>query len=163
MNFSAETLDELLRIVLTHFLHRQDLTPINPRKGSAKEEFGVLLELKNPRARLSRTEIKGTPFSCLGELSWYLSGSNSLAHMQYYIDRYDEFSDDGETIHGAYGPRLKNMHGEFNQIENIIQFLRDHSDSRRAVIQIYDASDLVHDGKDVPLFSSLRETADLVC
>lgn len=157
MHLCDETLDDLLRKVFEYFLTQSDkLDSIHPRKGDAKEVFGAILELTNPRARLSRTEIKGTPFSCLGELSWYLSGSDELSHMQYYIKRYDEYSDDKKTIHGAYGPRLRNMHGKYNQLLDIVKFLKDHTDSRRAVIQIYDAADLYHDGKDVPCTTTLQ-------
>ena len=62
----GETLDDVLRSVTEQILSLGG--DINPTKGAAKEIVGVLLELSNPRARLSRTETKGKPFSCLGEL-----------------------------------------------------------------------------------------------
>ncbi|WP_157672093.1 thymidylate synthase [Cellvibrio sp. PSBB006] len=155
--WSEPTLDDLLKKVFEFFLNKSnDCFSINPSKGDAREIFGTLLELKNPRSRLSRTEIKGTPFSCLGELSWYLSGSDKLNHMQYYLPEYRKASDDNETVHGAYGPRLKRMHKKYDQLEEIVSFLRRKTDSRRAVIQIYDASDLFYNGNDVPCTTNIQ-------
>jgi thymidylate synthase len=59
---------------------------IYPTKGGPNGAFeiaGVLLEISNPRARLSRTETRGRIFSALGELLWYLSGSNEVDFIAY--------------------------------------------------------------------------------
>lgn len=147
MYISADTLDDLLIKVFRRLLRKNGSVEINPTKGAATELNGVLLQLKNPRARLSRTEQKGTIFSCLGELLWYLSASDRLDFIRYYISRYDQSSDDGETIFGAYGPRLVTPTG-INQIQNVIQLLKGHSESRRAVIQLFRAEDLAEDLRD---------------
>lgn len=125
-------------------------------KGKNVEVNGILLELQNPRARLSKTESRGKIFSALGELLWYLAGSNKLAFIRYYIPQYDECSDDGTTIHGAYGPRLNRWRG-VNQLSNVIQLLRERQTTRRAVIQLFDAEDLTKvDRKDIPCTCSLQ-------
>jgi thymidylate synthase len=62
----------------------------------------ILLELRNPRARPSRTETRGKVFSCLGELLWYLSRDNRLEFIAYCIKGYEKVSQDGETVHGGY-------------------------------------------------------------
>src|SRR4051794_26260593 len=80
--FAGETLDDLLRDLIGALVSTGQ--PIRPTKGEAVELVGVLVELVNPRARLSRTETRGRPFSCLGELCWYLSGSNDLDFIKYY-------------------------------------------------------------------------------
>jgi thymidylate synthase len=100
----ADTLDDLLIKVYQRLVRKN--TVISPSKGQTVEEFGNLLTLRNPLARLSRTETKGTVFSCLGEFLWYMSGSNSLEFIKYYIKDYGKYSDDGLTLFGAYGPRL---------------------------------------------------------
>lgn len=128
----------------------------NSRKGKTLERFGVLLRLTNPRARLSRSETKGTIFSCLGELFWILSGSDRLDHIQYYLKRYDEFSDDGITVSGAYGPRLFDGRKKSTQIKKLVDFLRVQPGSRRAVVQIYSEADFELDGKDVPCTLTLQ-------
>ena len=57
-------------------------TFICPSRGPAKELSGVLLELKNPLARISRTESRGKLFSCLGELLWYLSKNKDADYIK---------------------------------------------------------------------------------
>lgn len=67
---SALTLDDLLQNAFRSLLKSR--IKVSATRGTATERIGVLLRLRNPRARLSRTEGKGTVFSCLGELLWYL-------------------------------------------------------------------------------------------
>src|SRR5712664_4635748 len=122
MYIEEETLDDLLRAVLSKLLASRNR--IRPTKGSATELTGVQLKVTKPRARLSRTEMKGTLFSCLGELLWYLAKTNDLGFISYYLKHYKKFSDDGQTIYGAYGPRLFNMRGN-NQIANVVARLRE--------------------------------------
>ena len=158
MFISEETLDDILKVLFEKLIQKET-NPISASKGSIfSEEIGALIELRNPRARLSRSELKGTIFSCLGELSWYLSGSDELSHMTYYIARYDKSSDDGITVRGAYGPRLRNMHGKYNQLENVINLLQRKPTSRRAAIQLFDASDIDAgcDYNDIPCTTTIQ-------
>src|SRR5688572_6211574 len=96
MRFSGRTLDDLLRKLFAKLLSSTNY--ISPSRGNARELFGVLLELERPRARLSRTETRGKPFSCLGELLWYLSRDNKLDFIRYYIPAYNQETEDGETV-----------------------------------------------------------------
>lgn len=152
MYVTADTLDDLLHKVLARLLKSRDR--IKPTKGDAVEVRGALLKLSNPRARLSSTETKGTIFSCLGELLWYLSGRNDLESIQYYLKDYGEFAETDGTIHGAYGPRLFGLRG-LNQVENILNILS-RDDSRKAVIQLFSAEDLTQDYKDVPCTCTMQ-------
>lgn len=102
-------------------------------RGPTKELLGVTLRIENPRARLSRSEDRGKPFSALGELLWYLSGSDRLDFIEPYVPRYKEDAVDG-VLPGAYGPRLLAKGGSINQIANITNLLRAKPGSRRAVI-----------------------------
>ena len=147
MRFVASTLDDLCRKVLPFLLKGADAT--QPSRNPAHERRGVLLELRNPRARLSRTETRGKPFSCLGELLWYLSRDNRLEFIEYYIDRYKNESEDGETVHGGYGPRLF-AHPSHDQVRTLIENLRQRPDTRRAVLQIFEPSDTARRHKEVP-------------
>lgn len=162
MYISAETLDDLLIRVYRRLLGRKGDADINPTKGLATEINGVLLQIRNPRARLSRTERKNTLFSCLGEFIWYLSGSDDLKFIQYYIPTYHEFSNDGETIFGAYGPRLFSLNGKIDQVRNVVDTLKKNGESRRAVIQLFRgedlAADLVDRKKDLPCTCTLQFT-----
>jgi thymidylate synthase len=144
--FSGQTLDDVMRLVIQEIMLNG--IQIKPSKGSCKELTGVLLEIENPRARLSRTETKGKPFSCLGELCWYLARNNDLNFISYYIKKYEEYAD-GDIIYGGYGPRLFSWKG-INQIDQVISLLREKPDSRKAVIQLFDAKDIIEPHNDVP-------------
>lgn len=146
------TLDDLMRVVFDEILNSGD--EINPTKGAAREINGVLLVLTNPRARLSRTETRGKPYSCLGELCWYLTKTNDLAFISYYIPMYRRYAD-GDEIFGGYGPRLFDWNG-LDQIGNVIKLLKDRPFSRQAVIQLFDAEDIVEEHKDVPCTCTLQ-------
>lgn len=150
--FVGATLDDLMRDVIEAIMSRGDR--IHPTKGAARELTGVSLELTNPRARLSRTETRGKPFSCLGEFCWYLSKTNDLAFISYYIPEYNE-SAEGDIIFGGYGPRLFNQRG-IDQVANVIALLKRKPESRQAVIQLFDAGDIVTVHKDIPCTCTLQ-------
>lgn len=154
MHLSAGTLDDLLLKTYKKIL--QSGERVKASKGWNAELSGVLLELKNPVARLSRTETKGTVFSCLGETLWYLAKSNELDFIDYYLSGYEKFSDDKKTVHGAYGPRLFNMRGRVDQVDNIIKLLRKKPSSRQAVVQLFNAEDLLKDYNDVPCTCTIQ-------
>ena len=150
---AANNLDDLMYKVFEMLLDGQKR--VKATKGWNYEEFGVTLGLRYPRSRLSRSESRQILASCLGELLWYLNGSDQLDFIQYYLGRYDTASDDNKTIHGAYGPRLFGSNGQ-NQIENVLNLLRRKPSSRRAAIQLFEARDLVADYKDIPCTCTMQ-------
>jgi thymidylate synthase len=87
---SEESLDDLMRAVFKQLLKERGNFQVVSSKGKSTETFGALLELKNPRARLSRSFSKAKAFSPLGELFWYLSGSDSVDFIKHYIPKYPE-------------------------------------------------------------------------
>lgn len=94
------------------------------------------------------------PFFHLIEALWMLAGKQDVATLAHYVRRMSDFSDDGITFHGAYGHRwLNRPHPPFNQLSIVIELLKKHPQSRRAVIQIWDyQSDLYtnEEIKDTP-------------
>jgi thymidylate synthase len=141
-----------MRLVIEAILKEGE--PVEPSKGTCFEIRGVAIELTNPRARLSRTETRGKPFSCLGELCWYLAGSNAVDFISYYIGKYREFSENG-IVFGGYGPRLVNRKG-VNQLRRIAEILSKNPVSRRAVVQLFDAEDLSEYHCDIPCTCTLQ-------
>ena len=143
---SETSCDDLLRESVGKLIASGEI--IQPSKGQARELRGVILKLTNPRARLSRSETRGRIFSALGELCWYLSGSNDLEPISYYLSHYRTLGE-ADKVYGGYGPRLFNFDG-VNQIDYVIQKLRESPHSRQAVIQLFDHEDVVRPHKDVP-------------
>lgn len=143
--FSEDTLDDAMRVAIKAILNHG--RSINPSKGPAKELIGAAIEVTNPRARLSRTETRGRLFSGLGELCWYLAGSNDLEFIKYYIQLYEKFAENGKLF-GAYGPRLFQWSG-LNQFKSVADALQS-KDTRQAVIQLFDRNDIIEEHKDVP-------------
>ena len=155
MHISEDTLDDLMHGILSCFLASTTKQKVSSSRGNSWEIDGVLLELTNPLYRLSRTDRKSVFFSCLGELIWYLSGNNAPEQITYYIPKYkNEIEEDG-TINGAYGPRIYNLRG-INQFDNVIELLKRKPQSRRAVIQLFLAEDLITDYKDIPCTCNIQ-------
>jgi thymidylate synthase len=125
-------------------------------RGEFKELCGIVLELENPRARLSVSEQRGTVFSCLGEFLWYLSGSSNGQFISYYISAYRDEAAENLEIKGAYGPRIFGHTGTYGQFHQIVELLKRKRTSRQAVIQIFDAEDLESEIKDVPCTCTLQ-------
>lgn len=153
MYHRAQSTDDLLRKVYGDLLKVK--SRVNPTKGENRERIGVILELSDPRSRLSRAETRDTLFSALGELLWYLSKSDDVEFIKYYIPSYGKYAEDNGKVHGAYGPRIFNMRGR-NQIDSIISRLKEKPDTRRAVIQLFNAEDLEKDYYDIPCTCTMQ-------
>lgn len=153
MLVACEILDDVLRKLYPKLLAGANL--VSTSRGNTSEIVGVLIEIKRPRARLSRTETRGKPFTCLGELLWYLSRDNRLDIISHYIPAYEDESEDRVTVHGGYGPRLFRQRGQ-DQVCNVIDLLRVNPRSRRAVIQLFDAEDISRRHREVPCTTTLQ-------
>ena len=150
--YSGATLDDVMHWAFKQILEKGE--EIRPTKGAAKELSGVLLQITNPLARISRTETKGKPFSCLGELCWYLASTKELSFIAYYLPAYRAYAE-GQEIFGGYGPRLFDWNG-LNQVSNVLDLLKRKPDSRQAVIQLFDAHDILEPHKDVPCTCTMQ-------
>lgn len=109
-----------------------------------------------PRQRVSYSALRdANPFFHLMEALWMLAGRNDVKFLAAYNSRMAEFSDDGATLHGAYGFRWREFFG-YDQLPLIVEELRSNPITRRAVLSMWDGStDLAQglaaaNGKDVP-------------
>ena len=98
------------------------------------------------------------PFFHLLEALWMLAGRNDVAWLERFNQRMATYSDDGIVFNAAYGYRwrqqfdLSKAHGRpfRDQLTTIVDLLRKDPDSRRAVLQIWDAeADLGVASKDL--------------
>jgi len=152
LQFAGNSLDDLLGELFAELVEPTNV--IRPTKGEATELRAVTLQLTNPLARLSRTQTRGKLFSGLGELCWYLSGSANVDAIAYYLSRYSEFAV-GTDVPSAYGPRLRSFDG-FDQLLNVVKSIEGNPWTRRAVIQIFDHSDLASALTEVPCTCTLQ-------
>ena len=155
MNVTRETVDDVLRFVFRKLIRSTDRVVAS--RGDTRELTAVLLELTNPRARVSRAETRGKITSCIAEFLWHMSKGNNLEFIAYYLPKYREESEDGLSVYGGYGPRFFGAKGFPNQIESIVRLLRTRPNTRRAVIQIFDAHDIVGQvRKEIPCTCTLQ-------
>jgi thymidylate synthase len=152
LEISGESIDEVLADAYTRI--RAEGTPNGGSRGRNREILGVTLRIRHPRARLSRAADRGLPFSALGEFLWYLTGTDNLAFITAYIPRYAQEAGPSGAINGAYVPRIFSRYG-LDQLESVKNLLQRKPDSRRAVVQIYSASDLLTD-EEVPCTTTLQ-------
>ncbi len=85
MYITSDTLDDGLIELYPKLLESKSV--VQTTRGETTELLGVQIEIQKPRARLSRTETRGKPFSALGELLWYLSRDNQLEFIERYVPR----------------------------------------------------------------------------
>lgn len=88
------------------------------------------------RRVLTNAARDANPFFHLFEALWMIGGRNDVNFPARFNARVREFSDDGETFHGAYGWRWRQLWG-FDQIESIVKALRANPACRRQVLQMW--------------------------
>lgn len=153
MEISGEGLDAVLIKLYRAFLAKPGHN--EGSRGPNAEIPAVLLRITKPRARLSRSENRGHPFSALGELLWYLARSDKLDFIEPYVPRYKNDADNG-VLFGAYGPRIFSMRGRVDQLSSVTTLLRAKPGSRRAVVQLFNAEDIETHHTEVPCTTTLQ-------
>lgn len=113
----------------------------------------VCTTFTKPHQRVLFSPVRdANPFFHLMESLWMLNGDNDVAWPAFFAGNIKNYSDDGETLHGAYGHRWL-RHFEINQLNYVVDELK-RGNSRRAVLGMWDpAKDIdavLGSGKDVP-------------
>jgi len=103
------------------------------------------------------------PFFHFIEGLWMLQGRKDLAPLAHFVKTMEDFSDDGETLWGAYGQRWRKYFHK-DQLDLITNMLKTDPDDRRCVLQMWDANkDLGREGKDLPcntnIYFKIRDEA----
>ena len=136
------------------------------RAGNVIEhECAVSTVYEKPWERVLFEEVRdANPFFHFMEGLWMLAGRNDLTFVKQYNNRMGDYSDDGETLHGAYGWRWIDYFrdgssvalGTINQLDIIIERLKNDPTDRRCVLQMWDpVNDLNRKGVDVPCNTSI--------
>lgn len=148
---------------LPNLLHRvlSQGTVIESRAGKTLEITMQQILLIDP-SRQKEITVAGRRASLpaqIAETMWILSGRNDVEWLSHYLPRAAEFSDDGETWRGGYGPRLRAWEyrhdGEkwdagIDQLKHIVDLLTNDPGTRRAVFNIYNPQIDTEPGKDIP-------------
>lgn len=103
--------------------------------------------IEDPTRNILKSNIRKLPMRyAIGEMLWYMSGSNKLKEIKKYTDGWDRMSDDGETVNSNYGYCISRKYG-FDQWEWCKEELVKNPNSRRAIIHIKEPYD--KESKDV--------------
>lgn len=133
--------------------------------------YPIVTAYHRPEFRVLRNPVRdANPFFHFFESLWMLAGRNDLAFMKRFVSDFGQFSDDGKTLHGAYGYRWRNHFNDsgncdMDQIAIAIEELRTDRTTRRVVLQMWDpAVDLGGAGKDLPCNTSVyfRPRSDML-
>lgn len=113
----------------------------------------ITVTYTHPRERvLFNAARDANPFFHLYEALWMLTGRNDVAPLSTYNSRMASFSDDGETLNGAYGYRWRKAkvgrkepeayyRWDVDQLDVLVAHLKADPNSRRAVLQMWNVED----------------------
>lgn len=90
------------------------------------------------------------PFFHLFEALWMLNGERDITIPAYFVPSVSQYSDDGQTFNAAYGYRWREHFG-FDQLDSLVGLLAADPWTRRAVLAMWEVTDLVSQGSaDLP-------------
>jgi len=136
--------DDLLSYLLNHGKETA------PRGKKIKEQLNMSLHVTHPRGNILVNKARNLGYRAMvAEWLWIASGTDLLAPLLQYNKNYEGFSDDGITLYGAYGPRIRKAWHQ------VVEVLKKDNDTRQAVLSIW-APDTRRDTKDTPCTLSLQ-------
>lgn len=116
--------------------------PSTSRVGDVYDFGPAYFEFSEPTDQLLTLRNRGfNPYFAIVEATWILCGKNSLSPLSTIIANYEKYSDDGKTLNGAYGFRMRKYFGQ-DQLSQSINLLKSTPSSRRAVLTLYSPDDL---------------------
>lgn len=115
---------------------------------------GYAFTITNPAAVVieSSTRPISIPYM-FANILWTAAGDDTVNGISYWNDRAAKFSDDGDHIRSAAGPRL---FGKPSQYAEAVNRIAKDKSTRRAVITFIDSSDLTASTRDVPCTIGLQ-------
>jgi len=137
-----DSIDELWHEALEMTLDGQEVAP---RGQTCFEVRGASLVLMDPTKNILRAPARKLSYHFLiAEWLWILNGLDDVETIAAYNKRITNYSDDGKTFFGAYGPRF------LRDLRHVVALLKRDPDSRQAVINIWRPEGLWQTTKDVP-------------
>ena len=115
---------------------------VSPREKLTRELLHQSLHIDMRRPVL-RNKMRKLDYRFMAaEAFWILSGDNRVETISPFNARIHEFSDDGTTFYGAYGPKI------MDQLPYVLEKLKNDGLSRQAVLTIW--RECPPQTKDVP-------------
>lgn len=115
-----------------------------------KMPYPVATTYLYPKQRMLLDEKRdANPFFHIFEAIWMLAGRNDLAFLEQFNSNIHQYAEEEGYFHGAYGFRWRFHYGH-DQLEWVIEHLREEPTSRRAVLQMYDPEFDQCDPSDMP-------------
>lgn len=137
----APTADEawlgLLRCLLTE---GRECTPRGQQTYEVLHHVSLTVDLNHPVVTTHERHLNYRFMAA--EALWIANGKNDLATLEAVNPRMAEFSDDGLTLAGAYGPRIR------PQVPYVVQSLRRDRDTRQAALTVWTPSPM--QSRDIP-------------
>jgi len=111
------------------------------RNGKVLQLTGpTLVEFTHPWERvIFWPERDANPIFHAYEMLWMLAGRQDVAGVAHYVKRMATFSDDTQTLNGAYGFRWRHHFG-YDQLDLIVENLKKNPNDRRQVLAMWDAT-----------------------
>lgn len=107
-------------------------TMTHPRGFNCKELSPFHLQLIDPCCNIVANPLRkiNRGFAA-AEFIWILGGNDDVASLDFYNSKIKQFSDDGVTFFGAYGPKY------ISQINYVVKVLKEDPWTRQAIINIW--------------------------
>lgn len=129
---------------------------VESRIGKTKHLTDITFIILNPYHNVCLNPQRNMSLRYLvGEIQWYLSGSNKVEDIGKYAKMWYDLSDDGKTVNSAYGYRIFHKFG-FDQLQYCIDKLKKNPYDRQCILHIKEASN--EPTKDTPCTCLLQFT-----
>ena len=136
--FEAKTVNEVWEKGFMALMEQaKQGTNASSRDGAVVGELlNAAFFVEDPTKSIVTSPIRKMPMRyAIGELAWYMAGSNRVKDIGRFAKKWVDISDDGETNNSAYGYKIHHFYG-FDQWEYIKNLLTKDPASRQAVIHI---------------------------
>lgn len=134
----------------------------SPRGMLTKDLGSVAIVINEPWSRIiTNRRRKINPYFMFAEFLWIVTRSHRADMVAFYNKKMWDFSDDGQSLYGAYGPRI------MYQIPSIVQKIKQDPHTRQAIATIFKPKDQIVITKDFPCnimlhFLPRKEKLDLI-
>ena len=158
LTFCGKTANEVWEKIIQHIDEQPDKKASSSRYAPVIwENLNTVIKIEDPTRNIISSPLRKLSMRyAIGELLWYLSGSQKLNGIQQFSDFWSSLSEDGVTVSSAYGHKIftvKDSKGK-TQWDNLVKELQFNPESRRAVLMIHNIFE--YNDKDHPCTLSIQ-------